>query len=73
MVGDEWQRKSLGTQLFQALAEVAASHGIRGFTAEVLFENRAMMHLFQSTGLELVSSIQEGTYHLRMPFRSERL
>ncbi len=73
MVGDDWQRKGLGTQLFGALAETAKSHGIRGFTAEVLFENRAMMHLFQSTGLELSSTIQDGTYHLEMPFHEERL
>ena len=69
MVDDHWQRQGLGTQLFQALASTAERLGIRGFTAEVLFENHAMMHLFQSTGLEISSSIQGGTYHLEMPFR----
>ena len=73
MVDDRWQRKGLGTELFLALAEVGRRHDIRGFTAEVLLENRAMLHLFQSTGLEVSSTLDGGTYHLRMPFRSERL
>lgn len=73
MVDDKWQSKGLGTALFLALAEIGQEHDIRGFTAEVLLENRAMMHLFQSTGLEVSSSLEGGTYHLRMPFRTERL
>ena len=73
MVRDEWQRQGLGTQLFEALAATAQGLGIRGFTADVLFDNHAMMHLFQSTGLAIQSSIQDGTYHLEMLFRTERV
>ncbi|MCA8972761.1 MAG: GNAT family N-acetyltransferase [Planctomycetes bacterium] len=73
MVADEWQRQGLGTQLFSELAEIAETHGIRGFTAEVLAENRPMLHLFHSTGLEIKSSVEAGTYHLEMPFRTERI
>ena len=72
IVGDEWQGRGLGKELFVALAATAEQHGIRGFTAEVLVGNTAMMHMFQSTGLEIMSSIKDGCYHLKMPFRSAR-
>ncbi len=73
MVDDAWQRQGLGTELFRALAKMAESHGIRGFTAEVLTENRPMLHLFHSTGLVIKSSVRDGTYHLQMKFRKERI
>ncbi len=73
MVDDKWQRQGLGAQLFAVLVDVAMAHGIRGFTAEVHFENRGMMHLFQHSGLEVTSFLEGGVNQLKMKFRDERL
>ncbi|MEW6071326.1 MAG: GNAT family N-acetyltransferase [Planctomycetota bacterium] len=70
IVKDEWQGQGLGRILFEELLHQAQANGIRGFTANVLFENRVMMHLFQRSGLEISSSLEDGVYRLRMPFRA---
>ena len=42
IVRDKWQNQGIGTLLLKRLGTIARRNGIRGFTAEVLRENRAM-------------------------------
>jgi RimJ/RimL family protein N-acetyltransferase len=65
---DDWQGLGLGTSLLRLLIEIARGKGIRGFTAEVLAENAAMLHVFHKSGLTVESSLSGGVYSLRMPF-----
>ena len=46
---------------------------MRGFTAEVLEENRAMFHLFEKMGLQIEHRSSQGMHELRMAFTAERL
>ena len=39
------------------------------FTADVLVDNRAMMHVFHKSGLEVKSTLKGQICHLKMPFR----
>lgn len=68
LLHDGWQRLGLGTSLLSLLIEIARGKGIRGFTAEVLAENAAMLHVFHKSGLMVESSLSRGVYSLRMPF-----
>lgn len=46
-VRDDWQGKGIGTFLFRHLARIAKRYGIKGFTAEVLPENIAMLKVLR--------------------------
>jgi acyl-CoA hydrolase/GNAT superfamily N-acetyltransferase len=72
VVGDEWQGRGIGQKLMAALVEFAQKSGIQGFTAEVLAQNGAMMHVFHKSGLDLQSRLEGDTYYLEMLFPAQR-
>jgi len=41
-----------------------------GFTAEVLMENRPMLHLFEKMGFDIQRKVSEGVFELKMMFTS---
>jgi RimJ/RimL family protein N-acetyltransferase len=55
-VADELQGRGIGTRLLERLAVLAAEQGIERFVAEVMPENRAMLGVFEGTGLEVTES-----------------
>ncbi|HET6729430.1 MAG TPA: GNAT family N-acetyltransferase [Jiangellaceae bacterium] len=56
MVDPEWQGRGLGTALHERTMDYARRHGVRGFTADVLIGNEAMMSIFRRSpgSLEVV-------------------
>jgi acyl-CoA hydrolase/GNAT superfamily N-acetyltransferase len=68
LVRDEWQGKGIGKLLFEALVVIAKQSGIRGFTAEVLAENRKMQAVFNSCGLMVKSHLEDDVYSFQMDF-----
>jgi RimJ/RimL family protein N-acetyltransferase len=56
MVDPEWQGRGLGTALHERTVDYARRHGVRGFTADVLIGNEAMMSIFRRSpgSLEVV-------------------
>ena len=50
MIRPEWQSMGLGRALQQRMVEYAVSRGIRGFTADILEENKKMLTLIRSAG-----------------------
>jgi len=69
VVRDSYQSKGVGTALLSYLTELAKKEGLMGFTAEVLMENAAMMHLFEKMGFDIQRRSEEGVIELRMGFR----
>jgi acetyl coenzyme A synthetase (ADP forming)-like protein len=61
LVSDAYQRRGIGTRLLEQLAERAAQVGIERFVAEVLAENRQMLHVFEAVGFELARTLESGT------------
>lgn len=53
VVRDEWQNRGIGTFMYRHLSNNARRNGIKGFTAEVLRENKAMQAVFNKSGLEV--------------------
>ena len=49
-VADDFQRRGAGTRMLEQLAAIAADRGITRFDAEVLFDNRAMLGVFEGAG-----------------------
>ncbi len=69
VVRDEYQDKGVGGELLSYLTYLAKKQGLFGFTAEVLIENKAMVHLFEKMGFEIEKKWSEGVYELHMTFR----
>src|SRR5512139_165749 len=68
-VRDDYQNKGIGSELLSYLTLLAKKQGLLGFFAEVLVENRAMLHLFDKMGFDIEKRREEGVYELEMVFR----
>lgn len=68
MVADAWQGKGIGTFMMKSMVRVAKSKNIKGFTAEVLRDNVAMIALMHKAGVEPKSNIVDGSYVFTMDF-----
>jgi acyl-CoA hydrolase/ribosomal protein S18 acetylase RimI-like enzyme len=68
-VRDEYQDKGIGSELLRYLTYLAQRQGLRGFTAEVLTENKSMLHIFENMGFNMQRRISSGVYELQMMFR----
>jgi acyl-CoA hydrolase/ribosomal protein S18 acetylase RimI-like enzyme len=69
VVRDEAQNKGIGSILLSYLTNLAKKQGLLGFTAEVLVENKPMLHLFEKMGFDIQKRSSSGVYELRMAFR----
>jgi acyl-CoA hydrolase/RimJ/RimL family protein N-acetyltransferase len=68
-VQDEYQNKGVGTEILSYLTYLARRQGLLGFTAEVLMENQAMLHLFEKMGFDIEKRRTTGVYEMKMAFR----
>lgn len=69
VVKDEYQNKGIGWELLSYLTYLAKREGLLGFTAEVLVENKPMLHLFEKMGFDIQKRIDQGVYELQLGFR----
>lgn len=69
VVKDEYQNKGIGWELLSYLTYLAKREGLLGFTAEVLVENKPMLHLFEKMGFDIQKRIAQGVYELQLGFR----
>ncbi len=68
-VRDHYQNKGVGSELLSYLTFLARRQGLLGFFAEVLVENKPMLHLFDKMGFEIERRREEGVYELKMMFK----
>ncbi len=68
-VRDDCQNEGIGTELLGYLTYLAKKRGLLGFTAEVLVENKAMLHVFEKAGFDIQKKPAGGTYELKMTFK----
>ena len=69
-VGDDYQRRGIGTRLLEQLAARAAEAGIEEFVAEVLHENAAMLGVFREAGFAVTRAGEGGEVEVRFPIAS---
>ena len=65
-VGDEFQRRGVGTRLLEQLASRAASAGVEEFVAEVLQENDTMLRVFRNAGFAVTRAGEGGELEIRL-------
>ncbi|MFH1874084.1 MAG: GNAT family N-acetyltransferase [Pseudomonadota bacterium] len=68
-VQDKYQGKGIGTELLNYLILLAKKQGLLGFTAEVLIENKTMLHLFEKAGFDIEKRMSEGVFELKLAFK----
>jgi acyl-CoA hydrolase/GNAT superfamily N-acetyltransferase len=67
-VSDKWQNKGIGTFLLNYLIRIARRNGIRGFTAEVLRENKAMQAVINKSNCKIKSKFNGNVLSYEMDF-----
>jgi acyl-CoA hydrolase/GNAT superfamily N-acetyltransferase len=70
VITDEYQNRGIGTEMLNYLTFLARKQGLLGFTAEVLVENRPMLHVFEKMGFAIDIRPTGGVYDLKMTFKS---
>ncbi|RKY26099.1 MAG: acetyl-CoA hydrolase, partial [Planctomycetota bacterium] len=68
LVVDEYQNKGIGTYMLHRLIKIARDKNVKGFIAEVLFGNQAMLRVFHKCGYVIKSRVEDGVYHLSFTF-----
>ncbi len=71
VVDEQWQGIGVATFTLKMLIQLAKQHGIQGFTADVLVSNKAMIKVFEKSGLPVKAKLDGGTYSLNMPFHED--
>ena len=66
---DDYQGKGIGRELLSYLTYLAKREGLLGFTAQVLVENRPMLHLFETMGFDIQRQNDRGVYEMKLTFR----
>jgi len=64
----EWQGRGLASRLFALLMAYAKGRGVRGFTADVLVGNAAMLGVFERSGCTVTKKVVSGTLEITMVF-----
>jgi acyl-CoA hydrolase/RimJ/RimL family protein N-acetyltransferase len=67
MILHEWQGMGLGSILQERMIEYAKSKGLKGFTADILVENTAMLKLAKKCG-KTTTKLSRGVYEVEMLF-----
>ena len=68
IVDPDWQGAGLGGALHARLVEYARTQGVRGFTADVLVHNAAMLRVFQRGEHQLEIDMSGGVQEITMLF-----
>jgi RimJ/RimL family protein N-acetyltransferase len=71
VVDEKYQGTGIGTFILNMLITFAREQGIKGFTADVLADNKGMLKVYEKSGYPIQAVVEYGVYHLTLPF-SER-
>ncbi len=71
VVSDQYQNLGIASELLRYLILLGRKMGLIGLTAEVLPENRPMLHLFEKFGFDTHKDIEDDVYHLNISFRDK--
>ncbi len=69
MVHPAWQGVGLGTAILRHTADYARAHGLRGFTADILCDNHAMLAALDRMDLQTTKTVIQGRYEIVGLFR----
>jgi GNAT superfamily N-acetyltransferase len=65
-VEEDYQGLGIAGRLLASLAEIAREKGYVTFEADVLKENKAMLGVFERSGLPMSKRLEEGSVHVTL-------
>lgn len=68
-VRDDHQKKGIASEMLSYLTYLAKREGLLGFTADVLVDNKPMLHVFEKGGFDIRKKVEECVYELKMAFK----
>ncbi len=68
VVDEAWQGQGIATYLCTMLIRLGKEQGLKGFTADVLASNKAMMKVFEKSGVVVKATLESSVYSLTIPF-----
>lgn len=68
VVHDTWQGRGIGTALLRHLIKIARRNGIKGFTAEVLRDNRPMQAVINKCNCKIHNKLNGAVYSYELDF-----
>ena len=68
-VRDDYQKNGIATELLSYLTYLAKRQGLLGFTADVLADNKPMLHVFEKGGFDMAKTVSAGIYEMKMAFK----
>ena len=71
VVDEKYQGLGIATYIYEMLIRLAKERGLKGFTADVLQENKGMMKVFENSYLPINARLQNGIYKLKIPFDAQ--
>jgi RimJ/RimL family protein N-acetyltransferase len=68
VVDEKYQGYGIATFILAMLIEFARDRGIKGFTADVLADNKGMIKVYEKSGYPIKAFVEFGVYRLTIPF-----
>lgn len=68
VVDEKYQGHGIATSILAMLIEFARERGIKGFTADVLADNKGMIKVYEKSGYPIKAFVEYGVYRLTIPF-----
>ncbi len=68
MVDENFQGRGIASFLLNYLIEIGRERGVKGFRADVLISNNAMLKIFENVPFVLHSTVEEGVVSLKFKF-----
>ena len=70
VVDEDYQGLGIASYLYEMLIRLARERGMKGFTADVLASNKAMMKVFEKGELPVSARLEQGVFHLEIDFEN---
>jgi GNAT superfamily N-acetyltransferase len=71
VVDEAYQGLGIASYLYKMLTQLAKEKGMKGFVAEILFSNIGAMKVFSKGDLPVKVRLEDGVYHLEIPFNKK--
>ncbi len=68
-VRDEFQGNGIGGMLVNYISSIALKEGMLGLTADVLAENKSMIHLISRINSSVTKELRDGCFEMKVDFR----
>jgi GNAT superfamily N-acetyltransferase len=68
IVDEKYHNKGIASYLFELLIRTAREEGVKGFTADVLASNKAMLKVYEKSPFPVQTVLSRGIYELTIPF-----